>query len=209
MNIEAKTKTMPKTLPQWNAYVGEALTASAVSILEAGRRMYEFKQNCETKKGGSKFSSHVETFWHMSPNTALKWAKIGESVQLQSRDLALPSTLYALYELATLGAKDFTRANKEGLISTETTREQILNFKKRLKLENNPPKPKPEKPEPTEPSEEPDDDYEGDAGQNDILQAIETLAKYAMQAAHPDKGGSTDAFIQVSEAKTLLEDMFA
>ena len=196
------------TLKQWNVYVGEALQASAISILEAGKRMAEFKNSCDSTQGGSKFSQHAEKFWGMSSNTALRWAKIGESVQLQDDTLELPSSMYTLYELATLGAKDFTRANKERLITRETTREQILDFKRRLKGPKAKPQPTP-KPE-NDTTVEPENDNDDGAEQDDIVKAIELLSKYAMQAAHPDKkGGSDEAFIKVSEAKAMLLDMFA
>lgn len=72
---------------EWEKYIREADPAQA--IVERGRRIYEYSEDCKKKdgkRGGSRFGEFMAARFGMSQSTASRWKRIGENAALLIRN---------------------------------------------------------------------------------------------------------------------------
>ena len=153
MRSLSKNKRTDLTDQEWTEYVQDGLNNAAMGIIEAGKRMYQFRQECSACEGGSEFTKEAFNRFGLSKNQAGRWSAIGHRYQALSHSVGnLPNSMSSVAELCRLGEDDIKKALDSGDIHSESTRFDVEQYVKRIKA---PPKPTP-KPEPKqEPKEDP------------------------------------------------------
>ncbi len=90
-----------RTDEEWAAYLKEAESNTVDSILELGRRAYEFRLACESCSGGSSFTKEAERLCGWAKTTAHRLAAIGYSSDKLSRVReTLPPSIEKLADLS-------------------------------------------------------------------------------------------------------------
>jgi len=120
------------TKEEWREYLQEGYKRTAESIIEFGKRMYEYKQSCETTSGGSTFSKDVEAWLNMSPSAASKWCKIGKNAEKLFRHTKnLPSSHETIYLLSGFDESELKRIR----ITPNITYKEVVDIANRLRWE--------------------------------------------------------------------------
>lgn len=122
---------LTRTKNQWKKYILEAHGNTKEAMLEEAKRIYEYQQSCNGKRGGSEFAESVKEWCGLTRDVAHRMAAIGGDPKLGTIGPNLPSSWKTLYEITTLSDEQ-----REALpIEPSLTRAQVKNFKKYGTLE--------------------------------------------------------------------------
>ena len=220
------------TRDQWREYLQEGQRNSIEAILDYGKRIYEFKQSCPGKQGGSTFAQDVKEWLGMSNQSANHWVKIGENNKtLLYYNKVLPPSRGSIYQLTTLTDEQFQNGLDEGVINPEATQADILAYKRRLgreELQARVDEEAEEQPEEQETSDEEWEEYfknrdipEPPAVVHDIRWAatilgidgcirirkdtLKIIYRGLSNMHHPDKGGDSRKQQELNKARNLME----
>ena len=133
---------LARTDDQWREYVGEPMQKSLDSLIEAGKRMVEFKLDSDTMQGGGNFRARAKDVLDMSPTVASRWIKIGDNAQeLMRMRTSLPTGKQDIIEI--LSIENWQEKAEAGEITPTTSRKDIRAIKKGAKAEEKEPVKKP------------------------------------------------------------------
>lgn len=130
-----KRKT-PLTDATWQYYLQVAQRNSVESIIEFGRRVYEYYLECQhdRTRGGSVFTENAKAWLGLSQSASAKWRMIGErSDELITNSNKLPNAERTIYLIASLPDDVRQRAFEDGTINPDWTQREVSQFKRDLK----------------------------------------------------------------------------
>lgn len=127
-----------RTEDQWKTYLQQGYENTVGSYIELGKRLKQYKDNCDSKQGGSEFKLKVKEWIGLSPSSSYQLIKIG-STELLHTMKKLPNSRGTLYELTTLSDNDFQLGIASGVINPDMTQKDITRYKQKLKATKNKP----------------------------------------------------------------------
>ena len=155
---------LPTKDPQWRVYLETGRARTIKSMLDFANRCSQYAQFSEKTQGGSKYSANMMEWFRMDQATASMWALMGgEQRQTKLIGVAnnLPPSFRVLYEVSSMEDNSILDAVEEGVISTNSTRQSIVDYKHRIA---GPPPGPPETPEPPAGTTPPPPPAEGATG---------------------------------------------
>lgn len=114
----------------WVSYVTVGLKMSQAAILDAGLRIWQFRQECEGINSDQDFFKKAKEFWGFSDTASSMWSKIGSNYErLQPVADHLPPSYRSIYELTQLNEDRFDQAIKNTEINPSLTQQQVKTLK--------------------------------------------------------------------------------
>jgi len=103
-------------------------------IFEFARCVVDLKNECTKIQGGSEFSIIAKDRWGISQSASSMWLKIGNSKKLitNGNKFKLPLSWKTIYHISNLTEEQLKIGVDEGIINSEATRQDIIEFKNRL-----------------------------------------------------------------------------
>jgi hypothetical protein len=131
----------PLTQEAWRDYLQVAQRNSVESILEFGRRVYEYYLECQHDRtqGGSVFTRNAQEWLGLSEYGVKQCKAIGERAEeLVANSNKLPNAEKTIYLIATLPDETRHRLLEDGTINEKVTQRELTEIKR--KLSGRPPK---------------------------------------------------------------------